>query len=285
MADTHTDKDIHRGLLSSVRLYTGDQDAEMDIYDLAIGTVAASTIGDTQKPGPNEDSAAIIPVDDSHVVLVVADGVGGLNAARQASNLTVQAIRKALDQVAQSPGRGLRTAILDGIESANQAVLKAGGASTLALAEIGPDYVRTYHVGDSIVLQCGQRGALKSTTTPHSPVGFALEAGLLNEKEALNHEHLNLIFNVIGSIDMRIEIGSMQKLAPRDTLLVASDGLADNLMQEEIISTIRKGSLDQAIGAVTRLARGRMDREHPGKPSKPDDFTALLFRRRAPGKR
>ncbi len=244
------------------------------------GRVAVSTIADREKAGPNEDSAAVIPINQEYLVLVVADGVGGMAGARRASNLTVDTIAKAVKDIDETTGIKLRTAILDGIEAANEAVLElgSGSSSTLALAEIGPDYVRTYHVGDSILLLCGQRGRLKLQTTPHSPIGFAMEAGLIDETEALQHTELNLIFNVIGSNDMRIEIGSELPFAPRDTLLLASDGLTDNVMQDEIIEIVRKGPMGDAIKKLTDLAQGRMETELPGKPSKPDDFTAILFR-------
>ncbi len=267
--------------LDKARLYVGDRDDERDVYTTAPGEVAAASIGDADKDRPNEDAAAIIPVNDTHVVLAVADGVGGMTGARQASNLTVKALRKALTGSTEPPGRSLRSAILDGIEAANRAILDSGsgGASTLALAEIGPDYVRPYHVGDSVVLICGQRGRLKLYTTPHSPVGFAMEAGLLDEKEAMAHTELNLIFNVIGSTDMRVEVGSEQPLAPRDTLVLASDGLTDNVLQDEIIAAVRAGPLHLAINRVADLALERMRGTQANKPSKPDDLTALLFRR------
>ncbi|UCG71865.1 MAG: serine/threonine-protein phosphatase [Chromatiales bacterium] len=270
--------------LDKPKLYLGEQDDERAVYRTKLGQVAAVSVGDAEKNGPNEDSAAIIPVNDTHVVLAVADGVGGLAGARRASNLTVQALRKALNSNAEAPGRSLRSAILDGIDAANSAILESGGggASTLALAEIGPDYVRPYHVGDSIVLICGQRGKLKLYTTPHSPVGFAMEAGLLDEKEAMEHTELNLIFNVIGSSDMRVEVGSELPLAPRDTLLLASDGLTDNVLQDEIIAAVRSGPLDRAINRVANLALERMRGDTANTPSKPDDLTALLFRRHPP---
>ena len=268
-------------MLDVPRLYTGKVDSELDLYETPTGLVAAATIADSQKPRPNEDSAAIIPVDKNHLVLIVADGVGGLNGARQASNLVVNTICDALRSIEQTPGRGLRTAIMDGIEAANRLIMESSGngASTLALAEIGPDYVRSYHVGDSLFLLCGQRGRIKAQTVPHSPVGFAMEAGLLNEKEAINHEELNLIFNVLGSADMSIEVGSEQPMAPYDTLLLASDGLTDNLMVEEIVSAIRKGPLEQAVHDLTAMTQDRMQTARPGKPNKPDDYTVLLYRR------
>jgi PPM family protein phosphatase len=273
---------MHKGDLAKARMFLGNADFEQEAYTTELGEVAAVTIADHEKPRPNEDSAAIIPVNNQYLVLIVADGVGGMAGARRASNLTIKTIRKHIANIDESNGPRLRTAILDGIEAANKAVLDlgTGSASTLALAELGPGYVRTYHVGDSILLMCGQRGALKLLTTPHSPVGFAMEAGLINESEALQHDQLNLIFNVIGSADMRIEIGSELPIAARDSLLLASDGLTDNVMQDEIINAIRIGPVDKALCAITDLARNRMTEEKPGQPSKPDDYTAILFRPR-----
>lgn len=278
------DTSIRRGELDRGRMYVGKKDSELDHYVTALGQVAAASIGDVTKDRPNEDSAAIIPVNDKYLVLIVADGVGGMVGARRASNLTIETISKSVNSIDETNGGKLRTAILDGIEAANQKILDlgTGSASTVALAEIGPSYVRTYHVGDSILMICGQRGRLKLMTTPHSPVGFAMEAGLLNEKEALQHSELNLIFNVLGSADMRIEIGSETPLAPYDTLLLASDGLTDNVMQEETIRAIRSGPLDEGLKKLTELAQGRMANHVEGQPSKPDDYTVMLYRPNTP---
>ena len=271
---------MNRSELRDARFYVGNADAHHDLIQTHLGEVAVSTIGDLEKAGPNEDSAAVIPVNEDYLVLIVADGVGGMAGARRASNLTVETIGATVLNINETTGTKLRTAILDGIEAANQAVLDLGNrsASTLALAEIGPGYIRTYHVGDSILLLCGQRGLVKLQTTPHSPVGFAMEAGLIDENEALQHNELNLIFNVIGSADMRIEIGSELPIAARDTLLIASDGLTDNVRQEESVEIIRKGSVEKAVIGLTEIAQNRMITEAPGRPSKPDDFTAILFR-------
>ena len=271
---------VNRSELRDARFYVGNADAHHDLIQTHLGEVAVSTIGDLDKAGPNEDSAAVIPVNEDYLVLIVADGVGGMAGARRASNLTVETIGATVLNIDETTGTKLRTAILDGIEAANQAVLDLGNrsASTLALAEIGPGYIRTYHVGDSILLLCGQRGLVKLQTTPHSPVGFAMEAGLIDENEALQHNELNLIFNVIGSADMRIEIGSELPIAARDTLLIASDGLTDNVRQEESVEIIRKGSVEKAVIGLTEIAQNRMRTEAPGRPSKPDDFTAILFR-------
>jgi len=287
VADNKLPARLKRARLDKARLYVGNRDAEADLFETAAGLIAVATVADALKPGPNEDSAAVIPVNSEYLVRIVADGVGGMAAARKAANITIETMRKALRGIDEVSSRRLRQAILDGIEAANQAVLAlgSGAASTLAVAEIGPGYVRTYHIGDSVLFMCGQRGAVKFQTTPHSPVGFAMEAGLIDETEALNHAELNLIFNVIGSTDMRIEVGSELPMAARDTLLLASDGLADNLRQDEIVNAIRAGPLDIAIQTLTDLALGRMANARPGLPSKPDDYTTILFRRPPPRRR
>ncbi len=174
----------------------------------------------------------------------------------------------------------MRDAILTGIERANQRILELGlgAATTLALAEIDNGIVRPYHVGDSLVLIVGQRGKIKRQAIAHSPVGMAVEAGLLDERDAMHHEERHIVNNVVGTEQMRIEVGAPWKMARRDTLLLASDGLTDNLYMEEIIDICRKGPLDRAVRRLAERARERMFRPAEGLPSKPDDLTILAYR-------
>lgn len=148
----------------------------------------------------------------------------------------------------------------------------------MTVVEFDGELVRHYHVGDSIVLLTGQRGKIKMQSIPHSPVGYGVEAGLLDETDAMHHEDRHVISNVIGSADMRIEVGSAIKIARRDTLLLASDGLSDNLHIPEIVECVRKGPLATVAAGLARQARERMEWEGDGEPSKPDDLTFAIFR-------
>jgi serine/threonine protein phosphatase PrpC len=169
---------------------------------------------------------------------------------------------------------------LNGIEAANGAVreLGTGAATTLALIEIQDGTIRPYHVGDSVILLTGQRGKLKMQTIAHSPIGYAVEAGLMEEEEAIHHEDRHVISNVIGSDQMRIEIGPPIKMASRDTLILASDGLLDNLLPSEIVEFVRSGPLDEALAALVAEARRRMGDDNGKAPSKPDDLTVIAYR-------
>ena len=244
------------------------------------GSVVAYTARSPDKETENEDTVAAIPYGYDAVVLAVADGVGGLPAGRRASQTAVTKLAEAL-HVALTETMLLRTAILDGIEAANQAVLEIGNgaATTMTVVTIEGLIARTYQVGDSEAVIVGQRGRIKSQTMVHSPTGFAVEAGFLGKREALHHEERHLVSNFIGTNDMRIDIGPAVKLRPRDTVLLASDGLTDNIHINEVINIMRKGPLDKAIESITRLAHHRMINESKLQPSKPDDLSVILFRK------
>jgi serine/threonine protein phosphatase PrpC len=224
--------------------------------DVAGGRAVAYTARQPGKDTGNEDSVAIIPYGPGAAVLVVADGAGGLPAGKRAS-LTAVATLAASLQTAMDKTMLLRTAILNGIEAANEAD----------------------QIGDSEAMIVGQRGLMKLQTTAHSPTGFAVEAGFLDEREALHHEERHLVSNFLGTIDMRIDVGAAVRLDPRDTVFVASDGLMDNVHVEEIIECIRKGPLLDAAMCAVELAGRRMRICEEGEPSKPDDLSMILFRK------
>src|SRR3954452_18273411 len=100
----------------------------------------------------------------------------------------------------------------------------------------------------------GQGWKMKVITVTQYPIGYAVEAGLMKEEEAIHHEARHVISNVIGSDQMRIEIGPPIEMAPRDTLLLASDGLFDNLLPDEIVEAVRRGPLDVAISELVQTA-------------------------------
>lgn len=259
--------------------------AGAEIHPLAGGTAAVFSARSAAKETPNEDAAALIHVNGDAGILVVADGLGGSPAGERASCL---AVRQLIGSIQAAPGDepSLRAAILNGIENANRSLceLGIGAATTLAIAEIRDGTVRPYHVGDSMILVVGQRGKIKLQTVSHSPVGYAVEAGLLDETEAMHHAERHVVSNIIGTPDMRIEVGSTIEMARYDTLLLATDGLFDNLHTDEIVERIRKGPLRRVMRTLVEDCRRRMQTPEEGQPSKPDDLTFIAYRRQAPGR-
>lgn len=250
-----------------------------EVLRIGSGTAAVFSARAPDKDSANEDAAVLIPTGPDSCVMAVADGAGGLPGGERASGLAVRALENSLRNAAE-PGDGLRGAILDGIEAAAEAIraLGIGAGTTLAAVEVQGRSMRSYHVGDSMILVVGQRGKIKFRTVSHSPVGYAVEAGFLDAGEAMHHEDRHLVSNIVGSADMSMEIGTPLELAPRDTLILATDGLFDNLLEKEIAERIRKGGLDGVSDNLARECRRRMESDQSEKPSKPDDLTFVVYR-------
>lgn len=261
-----------------LRHWTGDM-GEAESLELGGAHLVVFTKRCPEVDRPNQDATAIVSFGDDRLVLAVADGAGGQPAGDRASEAAITAFAETVRDAAA--GHALREAILQGFDRANAAVvdLGVGAATTLVVAEIEGATLRTYHAGDSRALVCGQKGLLKRLTAAHSPVGHAVQAGILEEEEALHHEELHLVSNVLGGDDMRVEMGAPIELADNDTVLLASDGVFDNLSPEEIVEQVRKGPLPEAAGALVAATRERMTGDDPEAPSKPDDISLIGLRR------
>lgn len=263
-----------------VQLYLQSEMEEPELQALGAGDAFVFSARAPYKEGVNEDSAAVIAVDAARGVLAVADGVGSLRAGSTASAVAVRELAATLR--AARGESDLRGAILDGIERANAALLEQGmgAGTTLAAVEIQGERLRPYHVGDSEILIVGQRGRVKHSTLSHAPVAYAVESGLLEAREALHHEDRHLISNAVGTADMRIEVGPVLPFAPRDTLVLGSDGLFDNLHRDEVVQLVRRGQLAEVAQLLMATCQQRMLEPEGGSPSKPDDLTFIVFRRR-----
>ena len=158
-----------------VILLDGAFDADRRLLQAAGGSLVAFTARAPDKETENEDTVAVIPWGPQACVLVVADGAGGLPAGKRASLAAVNALAASLE-VALEKTMLLRTAVLNGIEAANEAVreLGNGSATTLTVVTIEGALARSYQIGNSEALVVGQRGVVKLQTTAHSPTGFAV---------------------------------------------------------------------------------------------------------------
>jgi serine/threonine protein phosphatase PrpC len=266
-------------MLTKPKLYMGADFSEVKSFRIAGGSACAYTGRAPEKETENEDSLGLIPCGERACALVVADGLGGLPSGEQASSTAVKQVSQNIT-ASCSEQLVLREAILDGIEQANKVIMErgAGSGTTIIAVAIENHIIRPYHVGDSAVLITGQRGKIKHLSISHSPVGYAVEAGLIEADDAIYHEERHLVSNIIGVADMRVEIGPEITLAPRDTLVIGSDGLFDNLQVEEIVDTVRTGPLSRAAEKLVKICRWRMTEFSETRPHKPDDLGFILFR-------
>jgi serine/threonine protein phosphatase PrpC len=264
-------------------LYCGGEQTEDRIVSAA-GQIVVYSARAPGKETSNEDAAAVVAMDGASTLLAVADGVGGQPSGEKAACVALE-ILCATIRSAQTDAESVRTAILSAFDEANRAVMAIGNgaATTLAVVEIRGHEVRTYHAGDTAVLIFGGRGKVRLQTIAHSPVGYALEAGWLDESAAMEHEDRHIVSNVVGDPSLHVVVSSAVELLPRDTVVVASDGLFDNLYQDEVAQFLRRGDLRRAVDAAVEECHTRMTVPVEGRPCKPDDLTVLAYRRNVKG--
>lgn len=259
-------------------LFLSEPDSGLISIPFAGGKLSLYTARSPDKDTCNEDAAAVLPCAERAGVLAIADGLGGMTNSERASAAVMTGLEKTV--CALDDPEFLRDAILNGIENANLEILAMGtGCATTVLAvEVNNNTIRSVHAGDSMALITGQRGKLKYQTISHSPVGYALESGFMQDEEAMTHDDRHYISNSVGSTEMRLELGPLVALNTYDTLLLASDGLFDNLTIEEIIRLIRCGDLDRCARNLLLLCKQRMANQGDSELCKPDDLTFILYR-------
>jgi serine/threonine protein phosphatase PrpC len=259
------------------RYYLEGNMDQPELIDVDGGHLVAFSRVCPGKEEPNDDSAAIFHTACGAVVLAVADGVGGAPLGYKASGIAMQCLCESL--AVPKLTTDLRPAILDGIERANSEILDmgTGAATTISVVEIQNRTARGYQVGDSMAMIVGQRGAVRWKSMSHSPVGYAIESGMIDEADAMHHDERHIVSNLVGSRSMHIEIGPAVSLSARDTIVIASDGLFDNLHLSEVSAISRVGRPLDRMNALVQLATQRMEQAEAGAPGKPDDLAILLM--------
>jgi len=249
-------------------------------FSLAGGAVCVYTCPSPVPRRLNEDSAALIGCGERRGVFLVADGMGGCPGGEQASKIAVETFCRYLE-AETDPRADLRDVVLAAFAEANRRIEKhaEGSGTTVVAVEVAGGYVRSYHCGDSRALVVGERGRVRLRTQDHSPVGYAVASGLLTPEQAIVHHQRHYVSNYMGSHEMKVDVSDRIRLAARDTVVLASDGLFDNLLEREVVDEVRSRNIRRATQRLVDLSRDRMRRGRLlGKASKPDDLTVVIFR-------
>jgi serine/threonine protein phosphatase PrpC len=226
----------------------------------------------------NEDALGVFEWQANVGVLAIADGLGGLPGGAEASRRMIESLSSSSSAEGVDP-------VIPCLESVNEDLIRDGNGSgtTVTVLFFRGREVFSYHVGDSTMLVVGRRGRIKLQTVPHSIVGTALANGQLDEKAAMRHPERHVIYNMIGMHDVWIETAKSIRLADLDTVILASDGLWDNLYCDEVVNLMRCQSLEKASQALVGTAIRRMGLDSMAEPGKPDDLSLILYRPRPIG--
>lgn len=248
-----------------------------ETIETALGQVVVFA---TRRPGaqrPTEDSSLVLPLDGA-LLLAIADGAGGHELGGEASEAAIAALTETLYRTTSIDG----TKVSQAFAAASAAVLRLGreAITTLLVALVDRISVRTWHCGDSTALLTGQRGKRKLRTIDHTPPGLRAGEGTISFDDVHHDGERHLLVTALGIEPLQIEHSGPVPIAPRDTLVLASDGLFDNLLDGEIVQHVRKGPLAAGVAAMTERALQRMRRSNGDTTGKPDDLSVLAFRPR-----
>jgi len=174
----------------------------------------------------------------------VADGMGGHAGGEIASAAAVESLRRSLATTTTAEG------LMEAVRQANRAVSDAAdgdadlaGMGTTAVVALlvgteAGDRLLVANVGDSRAY-IFHDGSLRQVTEDHSMVGELLRDGSITAEEAVHHPQRHVITRVLGtSPDVDVDLFEL-RLSEGDRVLLCSDGLTNEVSDEEIIRVLR----------------------------------------------
>lgn len=187
----------------------------------------------------NEDALLVVK---EYPLLAVADGMGGHQAGEVASKMIVNqlaslALNAELGQAQAQAERALMHSnhqiVAYGSKELNGATI---GSTVVAMLAQG-DQAACIWAGDSRLYRV-RNGTLEQLTEDHSYVAELVREGLISSEEARDHPSSNMITRAIGVVpDVALAVKSFG-VEPGDTFLLCSDGLYNEVEDEEILQSL-----------------------------------------------
>lgn len=187
---------------------------------------------------------------------IVADGMGGHAGGEQASRIAAETIREYLEANWKSSDKSdvlLKTAL----KEANQAILidqvehpeRQDMGTTAVIVAFRQKQVWRGHVGDSRLYRFGEN-TLEQLTEDQTWVGKAMKAGDITAEQAKVHPWRHVLSQCLGRKDLyQIDVAEID-LQVGDRLLLCSDGLTEEVPDEQIKSIMTEGETPEKTAAI-----------------------------------
>jgi protein phosphatase len=198
-------------------------------------------------------------------LLVVADGVGGLERGEWASEkaLTVITAELPVHLASHEPREALRLAL----EAANDLIWRRersdaesrmGPAATTVVAVILDDGQLWWaNVGDSRAYLVGEH-SVQRMTRDHSWVEEQVRGGTITPEQARLSERRNVITRSVGfQPEVEVDTGGPLALHPTDVVVLCSDGLHGLVMDDDIAQVVRTYPSAEAAERLVGLSNER----------------------------
>ncbi len=195
-----------------------------------------------------------ISLGEKGALLVVCDGMGGMNAGEVASAIAVATIKEWFDKekltakILESPA-SIQRFLVDAIQAADEAIKADGKAnpehegmgSTIVMAWLLGKKVYVGWCGDSRAYRYNPKTGLQRLSHDHSYVQELVDAGKLTEELAFDHPNNNIITRSLGDPRGKAQPDTKEyDLCNEDIIMLCSDGLCGCLRDNEIEEVIRQ---------------------------------------------
>lgn len=195
-------------------------------------------ITDTGMVRPHNEDDLVHQKVNGNALFVVADGMGGHDAGEVASRIAVRAVDseiRSAPALSRDPLGVVGRAIQAANDAVHQEAIRKGSnmGTTLAVALVIDGTAYIGNVGDSRVYWI-ENGSITQLTEDHSLVAKLVSAGKLTKEEARTDPRSNLLYRTIG-IDGAVKTAVVQQvLSKGGMLLLCTDGLWNEVSDEEI---------------------------------------------------
>ena len=206
----------------------------------------------------------------------VADGMGGHAVGELASRLVIDTLMRLASPVSmkafvadarthlQAANRQLRE------EAARRQVQRIGSTVVALLA--CDRFCGYVWAGDSR-LYLARDGQLHQLTRDHSQVEALKSLGVITDEEARHHPAQHMITRAVGATDLLELDDDAIEVADGDIFLLCSDGLSNEVDDEDILSVLTTATHGNAPDQLVNLALARGGR---------DNITAVVVRAEDP---
>ena len=226
----------------------------------------------------NQDAFQIEELDTGCTLCVVCDGMGGAKSGNVASSMAVEIFTQEVknswkpDMTPEEKENMLRCAVklvnFAIFDQAGQFADFAGMGTTLVAVLAEGSSATVVNVGDSRAYHVSTEG-IRTVTQDHSIVQMMIDRGELTPEEARSYPGKNLITRAVGT-DATVECDVFQvELGNEDCLLLCTDGLTNQVDEQEILFEVVHG--DERQSCCQRLLDIALNR------GAPDNVTCVLL--------
>lgn len=224
-------------------------------------SAAVSDRGLSEKRPHNEDSFLKMP---ECGLFAVADGVGGAQAGEVASQMAMEILQEAFNNL--NEGGDAEDLMRRAIERANEAIFQMSNdlpqlssmATTVVALHVDGNIATIGHVGDSRLYRIDPNGNLYRETNDHSIVEEEVRAGRMTPAQAATHPSRNIISRALGAENtVEIDLKTIM-IEPNTTFLLCSDGITRHIEDHELRQLLNSGDApDKICEDMKHLCYGR----------------------------